>query len=150
MSIRRRRSSNRTNTSRTWHPYSRADQMTPPSGRPGPRWRTSPPRLRTSCQAPTFVRNVAPMAWRAMVLASKLQSGHGRSSTQVQFLSSGSRMFHAHLLKQSGLCDSLCLVFILNGLVDHILRSRLCDIDFLLPCSKGCRTLPAQPLPKAG
>jgi hypothetical protein len=75
--------------SRTWQPYSRADQMGPLAAGPGGRWRTSAPRLRISRHASTVARTVAPILWRAIVPASKRQAGHGRSRTHVQFLSSG-------------------------------------------------------------
>ena len=60
--------------------------MGPLAAGPGGRWRTRAPRLRTVRHASTVVRKVAPIAWRAIVPASKRQSGHGLRRDRVRCL----------------------------------------------------------------
>ena len=74
--------SNRRNTSRTWQPYSRGDH-TPGRGR-----RRTSGRASTSCHDAAFPRTSSGMSCTSIDGASKPHSGHPRSRTHVQSLSS--------------------------------------------------------------
>ena len=82
VSIRRRRRSNRRNTSRTWQAYSSGDHT---SGCGRRRTSVVP---RTSCQAAALSRTSSGMLSTSMDPGSSPHSGHARSSTHVQSLSS--------------------------------------------------------------